>query len=440
MRPNSNKWHSIFRGSGYSSPLLSYGALYALAALELLVMFRFCPYGIFTPDSYTYVDASNSIILGEVHAARTPVLPLVIALMRGIAGSAWQATALVIFQSLMFFVSVGVFRKIASKLIHSERGVFWATAVYALWPAFPGMALFVLTESLTTTGVVFLIWILLRRLPDVPRVCDAFWSGLMLILLVFLRPQMLCLTPAYVIYWCVIAVKHKGVSLRATGVGVLMLAVCGGALVAYKAEVGRRYGIKSLTKVSNPNNYYLLRSSGLLTPEIADNPRLKHFLDSVQDIDFYAGGEIDWDEYRYVRDSCGMTAPEIERTLEKARNSNPLRLSRGIMRQLSTASRTNMFFYPQVPFVGYLFVFLPVTLWFYMAFMCVAAVWLIARRKGLALWLLWLVSAAISGSAIVGAMWEWARLSAPGMPEALILAAAILTPAYQAWKRGRVLG
>ena len=436
MRQNKTKLPGIFGDSGYSSPFLSYGALYILATVELLAILHICSWGFFTPDSDSYIDASYCVAHGEIHSMRTPVLPLVMALMRSIAGECHQVAALVIFQSAVFLISVGFFRIIAARLLRSARATFWLTAFYALWPAFPGLSAFVIAESLTLSCVVFFTWALFRRYPGMPGASDAFISGLLLVVLILLRPQMLCLVPVYLIYWCAICLKWKRRAINQALVSVLMLAVCAVTLLAYKAEAERRFGIKSITTVSAINNYYTAREAGLMTPDKTENPRLKLFLDSIKDIDTPARGASN-DEFTYIRDSIGVSVPEVEEAVNKAISSRPAALARVFVHRVSCASRYPLFYYPTAPYIILIYTLVPVTLWPCMVFMCMAFVWLVWRRRGLVPWTLWLISAAIYGSSIVGAMAGWNRLFAPGIPEAFILLAVILLPVYQTWKRGK---
>lgn len=426
---------ALIPDSGYRSPWLSYGMLYFLSVCMLLFEFRYCFYGVFAADSMSYEQAAELLTNGRIDNARTPIYPLLIALGKAIGGPVFRGTVLVIIQSAIFLVSVGVFRRIALHVLKSARGCFWATAFYAIWPAYSGIAMFVMTESLAMSFAIFMAWSLLRKLPERPGVREALESGIWLFLLIFLRPHMMCLIPVYSIFWIAVAVKFRRNALRQVLTVGLMLTICGVALMAYKSEMKRVYGIDSVSVISNANKYYLVRTSGLLRPEMCESPRMRAHIDSMWQKDPYETGDLDWEDYRCIRDS--IPPCEIQEALNRAVSSNPLGLASGIATQLKFASNYNVFYYPWMTHMWEMYDYFPVPMWVYMVFMCGAFVWMIVRRKGLALWTLWLVSASISGSAVVGAMWEWNRLFSPGMPEAIILVAAAFMGAYRVWLRSK---
>ncbi len=441
MRLRKIDFSGIFGGSGYRSPLLSYLCVYAIVVLEFIYYMARIPSGYFTPDSFTYVDASYSVCAGELHLLRTPVLPSVIALMRALFGVGFQTTALVILQSAVFLISVHYLRRILEKFGIARKVVFWATAVYAVMPGFNSFCTCVLTEAFAVEFVVFFMWALMRDIPSSPSWRSTALSGGWLIVLVYLRPVMMCLMPVYLIFWIGVFIKRKRRAVASVVVALGMLLVCAVSLVAYKSAMHRKFGINSLTFVSACNNYFLAREAGVLTPEYTENSVFKEYLEKVSATDIYDDkGLVKFEEFGCVRHSLGLQPAEIEQAVNSALADNRIALVKAIVKRVAKIYRWSLL--PEAPFfpLNLITFVIPFNLWAYVVFMALAFIWIVRRRRPLEVWTLWFLSAAVSGAAIVGAMSEFTRLFMPGMAAALVLFAVMLNAVYHKIKSSDIAG
>ncbi len=439
MRLRKIDFSGIFGGSGYRSPLLSYLCVYAIVVLEFIYYMALNPSGYFTFDSFTYVDASYSVGAGELHLLRTPVLPSVIALMRALFGVGFQTTALVILQSAVFLISVHYLRRILEKFGIARKVVFWATAVYAVMPGFNSFCTCVLTEAFAVEFVVFFMWALMRDIPSSPSWRSAALSGGWLIVLVYLRPVMMCLMPVYMIFWIGVFIKRKRRAVASVVVALGMLLVCAVSLVAYKSAMHRKFGINTWTFVSVCNNYFLAHEAGVLTTGDTEISAFNEYLEKVVATDI-CDDNVKFEEFVCVSDSLCLQLEKMEQAVNSAFADNRIALVKAIVKRVAKIYR-----WPLLPGLSFfplnLITFVtPFNLWAYVVFMALAFIWIVRRRRPLEVWTLWLLSAAVSGAAIVGAMGEFARLFMPGMTAALVLLAVMLNAVYHKIKSSDIAG
>ncbi len=233
-----------------------------------------------TIDSVTYIDAwDNSISCGLIDECRTPIYPIFLGLVKAIAGES-SYTLAIIFQHVVFLVSVIYFNKIADWIIQSHKMVLWLTLLYAILPATSSWANFILTESFAISGVVFLFYNLLKyhRKPSWSCVFGVtFW----LLLLIFLRPAFLYLLPAIFIAWILFFKDNSFKSfLGFLGILFVALSVCG-----YSYSYKEKYGIFAITSVSVVNQAFIAFNDGLMKPEYTDNDEFKSFINENKDRD-----------------------------------------------------------------------------------------------------------------------------------------------------------
>lgn len=430
-----NKINNFLGYSGYKSPWLSYTTIYILTLISSVYVIIFGPPGT-SADTFDYLAASKMLEHGELHMTRPPLYPAIMLLLRNLFGEIHLFKCIIVLQYIFFIVAIFYFSKTARLVLKSDKAAFWTSAVFALLPSFTFYNRDILTESFTLSFVIFFVWTLLYKLPEIPGIRSVLYSGFWLLALIFLRPVMMCFIPVYIIFWGYVALRWRRKALRQIIVAVCVLVATGSTILAYKHCIFIQYGLKSMSASAITNNYYALRDLHLMRPEYTDNPLLKSFLDSVCDISPRSADQMhaNWDEIILVR---RLSTPlEREIAVSKAMADNPLAYIHFANRNLGYLSKHALLpgfrILPQrlEPYP------LPVDMSCYLVFMTMALILLIWKGRHIGPWILFLSTASISGASTIGAMDEWTRLFFPGMACALLLGSYIFLPAFRAWRRG----
>ena len=185
------------RAGAFAKKVLTNPLTYVLLAAILFRIVYFHtlrPYSE-TADSPTYKDLGN-ILTG----LRTPIYPLLLAGLNALFGEPLMNMVLVRLQSLVALCALGAFYYTVVRLTHRRylAGVF--TLLFGLQPGVVGYETSVMTESLSISGVVFLVFLLVRYLDD-RRKCDAAGLGVLALFLVLLRPAFLYLVGVLAVFW-----------------------------------------------------------------------------------------------------------------------------------------------------------------------------------------------------------------------------------------------
>lgn len=419
----------ILGDSGYESPWLSYPVVYVLAAIS--AAYTLIAVGVqTTPDSFGYQEAADNLGHGLIHYLRTPVYPLILLILRSLFGGEYVFTAAAAVQQLVFLVAILYFSRISERILHSKKATFWTTAVFALFPGFATYNVYILTESLSLSFVIFFVWSLLYRLPEYPGWHSALYSGLWLLALIFLRPVMLCLLPVYFIFWGYVALKWKQRAIRATVVAACMILVIGVSLKFYKVQMHRQFGLNGITFVQTVNNFCILRELDIIGPECTDDYVIESYISHT------GNTARDMHSTDNAEDYDALSNQAWEWKVNETMSQNPLIYFKIARQHLKTIPReplfNNLYYYPFI-LQG---VLLPLEMSWYLCFMCLAGLLLIFKGRKIGPWILFLTSGTITGASALGAMSEWTRLFFPAMSMTLILASYIFLPAFRAWRLG----
>ncbi len=233
-------------------------------------------YGIpFSPDTWTYVDAYDSLRNGEIDMWRTPLFPAIIGLCKAIAGDGfgWLIVAL---QIAVFVATIPLFYKFGSGIISRKGIAVVATAVYAAIVVESGFCQFILSESLAGSLTVIIIYFADRFIRN-RRVGDAVALSIAALLIVALRPAQAYIPAILAVLAIAMIIKsfrNGYAKLPATilAVGMCIIAI---STAVYAYAFKARYGVESVTCVGTFNNYYTARFGGLITPESACDYEIK---------------------------------------------------------------------------------------------------------------------------------------------------------------------
>lgn len=435
---------AFFPASGYKSRWLSYPVLLLLALL--MVIYYGCTVGWFRYvgfDFLSYKNAIPTLLQGKLDMTRTPIYPMIfhsaMLLSEKVLPINWEIWVIAL-QFALYFLSAVYLGKLGCKLIKSPKVVFWMVAVYLLHPRLSQFGYLLQTDMIGMALTVFFLWIMLKRYPREMTTGDIVWFFVLMLVLVMLRPFFICFIPILGVYYVICLIKYKKSYLKSFVGVMLSLAVVCGIIWAYKREIHRLYGIHSLTDVSFNNNYYLTRLGDLPDPSLTDHPGLKAVLTEYKNK--IEAGEIEndplnivamWKEEGAVDRSCPKTVSEeyVNRMLEKHKNKLVSFVFTRFNQQVGPTYvfSENLF---QNRWKHDLTGMINITFYMFFTLVGVCAVifirsWRRQRKLPEVYLLMLMITLGVIGASIIGAQYEWARLSLPAVPAWLLMFAMTIS-------------
>lgn len=165
-------------------------------------------------DTYYYELAATHFVDGRIDSLRTPIYPIFLRLCF-LLSSEHYVLVVVIVQSVFYLLSVVVFYKTSGLIIKDNIVAFFATLLYITIPI-PGWCHLLLTESLSASFCVFLIYWIVSHLKS-PKTKYDVLICLCNVFLVFLRPTfvfLFVLLPLlWVYHYCLVREKQYILSL-----------------------------------------------------------------------------------------------------------------------------------------------------------------------------------------------------------------------------------
>lgn len=425
--------------SGYSSALISYPVMLLISLWSFIIIFyqsigSYPPYnevfsypdGIFDFDSYEYLRAVDNVWAGRPDISRTPVYPLFLGLMERLGGTQYAMKLVMIFQYLIFLLSGLLLYKCSFKLTGSHKISFWIMGCYIMPPFMIIWSCKILTESLAISGVVFLIWFLIRDFPKSPSVNSSFLAGFILFLLAFLRPVLLCLIPIMAGYFIFMYYRTKRQNLRSLISGCVPLAITIGCVVYYGLLVHSIYNIHTISDISNINNFYTATQCIGYHPEMTENLELKELLINHPSSPDDPGTAL----HSYMLRGVSLKYPvEFEEYTNKVMKLSSHKLLPHIFKRLIYETPVIPFQSPTVyyPFQYIERLFTPTLsfVWLILAWAIGLCVRYIRKKKKVPVIFCFLILTvlAIDLSCVIGAMSDWGRLFLPSISAFLLIIA-----------------
>lgn len=428
--------NKIFPPSGYKSWWLSLPSVFCLATLMFVMGFWMSAggngfasaNGFWLPDSSSYAQAADTLLKGDLDLLRTPVYPLIIALLRAIVGPVYTYKALLLVQFIFFLISGILLREIAAKFTGSIKTGFWISSIYLLFPGHIVTCVNIMTESFSVSGVVVLLWCLMRRYPKFPTWIDGILSGLVLAFLIYLRPIFLYLIPVVFVYYLVLLIREKKDYRFSFSVGCAMLAVIVASLFVYQHAMTKKYGIHAITMVNIVNNFSTAKEGIGMHPELASTEELHDLLEEVEAqhnmgacddavalMPYYLSNPVLFEGYtnRLLRYSPKDVLKHVlfERTPAVVNSKLFISYTRFPFNLIEMFNPT-------------MHVYFAVIVWFLVFFV------FYVRRSGSLppiTSLLLMITLGITFTSIIGAMGDWPRLNMPGIPAFLLIAGKLCT-------------
>ena len=371
------------------------------------------------PDSASYFQAWKDLLSGKLPGSRTPVYPVFLGLVQSVfAGKAsyWAATIL---QTLVFACSIWCFYRLAISLVGHRRWAFYLTLFYALFPGINSWNFTLLTESLSVSMMVFMLYAAMRVVQDKSlRWGLAF--VLWVLLLTFIRPSFLYVLPVVGVM-SLVMMRHKAYRRLAAWVLTGMVAV-GALLLAYCWFFYQEHGLFSPSRVGVVNQYFIARQYGIMDPKAVEDKDFRAYVAERRKESREATEEEIWKEIPVVFKTFSFDAISQGVNASNAMHRD-LQL-KALLGRMQEAEKTFAFMAiePMAYSVGLIGVNLGTIILFLLVYLCVVAYKLCRKRKvngwGIFLWMI--ISSNIFVS-VVGAQSAWNRLNMPVMPALLLL-------------------
>lgn len=356
---------------------------------------------------------------------RTPVYPLFIDLCKLFAESYWQ-WAVCFLQIVVTIVSFFTLGRIAESIIGNRKVSFWICTFYLLWPANICYALTIGTETLSVSGMIFLIWNLIKLNESTKLTKYWILSSALVLVLIFLRPIFIYLPFILAVYGLVIAYRRK-LTFRKILFGLIPVIAIFVAVGCYVKEMNRECGIHGLTIISTHNNFYLTREANLLCPELSTDSVITAHLNTFQNTDLHPDiytQVVEANDLLHTRHYAGYES-YVNQVLKNHKDAFIKRMisrfSTEISQQSAFASTTEAFpkFFMKLQA---LFSF-PIPLYFILCL--VILVMAIRQWRKYGIMPLYVVtflaiSVGITIVSIIGANSDYGRLMAPGIPAFLL--------------------
>lgn len=413
----------IFPPDGYRSPLLSYPVLLAASAAVMAYCIRYGVGDAMAWDEDSYIAACGPLESGVPDRFRTPVYPAILCALRAVFGAGALPYA-----AAAMLASIPLLGSLCLRFTGSARVSFWCAAVFGLTPGIVCWYACVLTETWAVCGVTAWLWVMTRDLPGRPRASSAVLGGVLLWLLIFLRPVMLCLLPVYALYWIWRWASRGRRALRAGIAALAMTALCAGSVAAYRAMIYRLYGLRVISTVTLYNNYFTLAEAGLLSPGDTEHAGLRGQIAlHLADADTVCAAPLMLDVHD-VPEEEAVPYPVLESFIDGEIRSHVVELAGYVCRRAMWLAWpcTAVYECGRGPLLAFESMVLP-TVGQYLVFLALAGVFLVSRRcrRGRCpggTWLLWLTAVAQVCAVLAGAYGQWARLLLPAMVPSIVLA------------------
>lgn len=400
--------------------------------LGVMLIYQHADRGFMGYDTASYIMAGDHWLSGHIDSVRTPVYPLLLKLTGATLDSTASLWAIVLLQLAVFLLSIVFFRRLARRVWDNDAAVFVAGLAYATVPTITLWTAIALTESLTLSVVVFLLYALVRAV-DGRSVGQAVLTGAWLVMLVMLRPAMAYLVVAVAMVWVLLLFKSR--DLRRVAVAGLAAALTTVLVtVGYMCWFKHTYGLFTMSEVGTCNLYHTLRINNEMdTALIADRPLRAEVSQCIQttvvDDEQFDIQDL-FIEYFYLSEEFGFV--RLNTACQAVVANDPWCLPRCWWRHCKEAWQE-----PLVAVQSYepwtvrhreaISRWVPCAGWLY-AFVLVFAVVLVCRiiKRHRVPWLatlLTLITLGNMAAVIIGAQDDWSRLMVPSMPVVILMAA-----------------
>lgn len=215
---------------------------------------RFIAMGFITSsDTSTYFAAGELFANGGIDYLRTPIYPLICHIMQHYFGE-YVLESLTALHLIVFYISIIFLYRTISLFTDKWACKFIPTALYAWSIPIYEMCLYIMTESLSISGMVILIYCISRIIVGKAGRGTIWSAALILLFLVFLRPFNVCFIPilALIMYF-----SHRKGSLKHLKSAIISLSATSVVFFSYCLWFFNTYGIFGFSYWSTLNLFMI---------------------------------------------------------------------------------------------------------------------------------------------------------------------------------------
>lgn len=378
-------------------------------------------------DSPSYIEAAGNVFSGTVDLYRTPGYPAFLAIMRWLLGERVYLLASIIIQHLVFLGSAACLFNLMKRVIGSDVISFWVSLFYVLYPFIASLNNYILAESFSMSGTVFLIALALR-MKENGNWMDALSFTLLLTYLLLLKPAVVYLIPIFLVMWgYTLLLKGKWKNALMGMAGVVVATAC---LLSYMNAFKKEYGLFSPSAVSTLNNYHIARQYGLLKPELIDHPGIRADLEKSME----ANGErpdnfiLLFQEARHM--ILDHSLPAVNEAVSACNRAQPVKVLTALASRLYYAADDPLLVsYVYKSRMGHLLCFHMSSLFLFLIIYTVLLIIWVVRRKQIPWFtsLLYMMAVSQIIVAVLGAQSDWGRLILPVLTVYLLMIGQLCT-------------
>lgn len=269
---------------------LTYALIICIVA-QVIVNIKIDRYRILT-DTSTYVEEyTQNILKGEVNAQRTPIYPYIVKLIQTIGGQDNMYSNIVYVQYALMFISIILFYLCLKELTNNKilQGV--GTTIYGICPYIFVWNNMILTESIAISGIVLLIFLLLRYIKN-NSIALVISINIVMFLLIMLRPAYIYLLPIIGIF---ILLQNK--DRKSLIAGIISFFVVIALILGYCGLMKINHGKFGITAISNINRQIITINNGNF--KRADNENIKEYIEyEISKLEGYDPTQIYNDLYK----------------------------------------------------------------------------------------------------------------------------------------------
>lgn len=372
-------------------------------------------------DSPSYIEAAGVVMQGGIDLLRTPAYPFFLGILHAVFGAGIYLYAAIILQHAVFLGSACCLFRMTERLTSSRNTAFYLTLFYVLYPFVTSLNNYILTESFSISGVMFLLY-LAFRLHERFRWPDALLFPLLASWLLLLKPALIFIIPVFLVFWA--GLLFGGVSRKSILAGLAGTLVAAGCLLGYMAVFKHEYGVFSASSVNTLNQYHIARMYGLLDPSRIEDPGVREDLE--KSIEEHGQRPDDFillfqEAYHMIQDH---TLPVVSREVAACTRQQPVQVLLATGSRLYAAADDPLLVsYVHKSRLGHLFSFHISTLFLFLVIYTLLLVrWMIRNRS--IPWLtalLYMLAVSQIVVAVYGAQSDWGRLLLPVLPAYLLM-------------------
>jgi hypothetical protein len=203
-------------------------------------------------DTPSYTNYNGDLFRGLLDPYRTPVYPYLIKFIKYISGNNWVAH-LIYFQSIVSFISLFYFYKIAKYLFNNILIVLSATLFIGIFPGIFSWDKCILPESLAVSSMIFFLYLFIEYI-NKPNVKKALSISFFVLILIMLKPGFIYLLCLLILFWFFNFFKSNKKIYSICG--LISTIICLLLLISYSNINYNKNGVNSISSVSSINLLY----------------------------------------------------------------------------------------------------------------------------------------------------------------------------------------